>query len=374
MQINKLIIKGFRNLEDTEIEFPDSGYVIVGDNGQGKTNFLEAVNYLTILRSFRGSTDSECITFGSDCFYLNLSFDDGIVKSEISAGFDKSRKKITLDGKTLGSLSEGFGRFKSIVVCPDDIDMVQQGPSLRRKYLDIVLSVLSPQYLENLKRYRRALDSRNRLIKENVYDDSLLSPWEQQMAEVGSRVTWQRLDYVEQLSPEYEGLFENLSNGETGQVSYVNSVGEGFSSADEYKLRFLELLQAKRQEEFRRGRSLSGPHADELEFVIDDKSLRRFGSTGQQRTAVISLRIAEARLLEKITGQKAVLLLDDIFAELDNSRSENLFAQLAGSHQSLITTPKRENIFLSLSHMPQLAMKNGRLKEIGSDEHQNQKA
>ena len=371
MQINKLIIKGFRNLEDTEIQFPDSGFVIVGDNGQGKTNFLEAVNYLTVLRSFRGSTDSECISFGAEGFYLHLSFNDGELKSEISAGFDRNRKKITLGGKILGSLSEGFGRFKSIVVCPDDIDMVQQGPSLRRKYLDIVLSVLSPKYLENLKRYRRALDSRNRLIKENINDDSLLAPWEYQMVETGSDVAWQRESYVGQLSPVYQELFSSLSNGEKGTASYVNSVSDSFHDIDQYKARFLELLRTGRPEELRRGRTLSGPHADELEFIIDGKSLRKFGSTGQQRTAVISLRIAEARLLEKITGQRAVLLLDDIFAELDNSRSEKLFSQLAGSHQSLITTPKRENIFLSLSHMPQLSMQEGRLKQGGPLEHKD---
>ncbi|MCE5271464.1 DNA replication and repair protein RecF [bacterium] len=359
MKIEHLRLSRFRNLEDNDLSFHERGHLIIGDNGQGKTNLLEALHYLTVLRSFRSQQDRECIRFGEETFHLEggwLEEDGG--RGTLAVGCSRQRKKVSLAGREVPAVSEAFGQFKSVLLTPEDIGIVRQGPSERRRHLDVLLSIVSPLYLEKLKRYRKALASRNVLLRRTPFSEEQMEPWERQMAESGAWLITRRREWLEKLAPEYERLFERLSGGERGSLGYYNSLlarhcPEGQSADTELIASvFAERMKKRRPVERERGLTLSGPQTDEVLFAIEGQPLRNFGSQGQQRTAVICLKMSEAVLLGRELGVRPVLLLDDIFAELDLHRSLRLLEELVESHQSFITAPRKEAVFERLGHLP----------------------
>lgn len=365
MKIEQLKLSRFRNLDDTSLKFHERGHLIIGDNGQGKTNLLEAIHYLTVLRSFRSQQDRECIRFGEETFYLEGSWEEEDGQREtLSAGYSGKRKKVCLSGRELGFVSEAFGRFKSVMLTPEDIAIIREGPSERRRHLDVLLSMVSPLYLERLKRYRKALASRNVLLRRTPFSEEQAEPWERQMAESGAWLIRERKDWLEKLAPEFAGLFGRLSGGEKGALCYHNSllarhVQDDSADVEHIAGVFAERLKKRRPVERERGLTLTGPQTDEVLFEIEGQPLRSYGSQGQQRTAVISLKMAETALLKRELGVRPVLLLDDIFAELDLHRSLRLLEELVESHQSFITAPRKEAVFERLGHLPVKCIQRG---------------
>ncbi|MBN2289287.1 MAG: DNA replication and repair protein RecF [Candidatus Glassbacteria bacterium] len=367
MIIRELNLNNFRTFSEAEIKFADRGNIIIGDNGQGKTNLLEAIHFLTIFRSLRQAADRECISFGEDFFRLSALWIKEEGSSErLAVAFNGRRKKVTCGGSQVRVLSKVFGKFKSVLLSPEDVLIVQQGPAARRKYLDIALSIISPVYLERLKRYRKALASRNYLLRSRSLRTELIRPWEEQMAEEGSRLILERIEYLRLLAPFYRELYARLSTAEKSEIKYYNRLlgpweqwREGFPDYPGLRELLAGSLEKNRPLERSRGTSLTGPQTDDLVFGIDGRPMRSFGSQGQQRTAVICLKIAEAGLLQERWSVNAVLLLDDIFAELDCRRSERLLQELVDRHQSFITAPRREAILGSLSHLPVKSISNG---------------
>jgi len=357
--IRELKLDGFRNLAETPLDFSEKGHLIIGDNAQGKTNLLEAIYYLTLLKSFRSRNDRECICFDKKGFSVRGKWidDRGQIENMV-VGYDGRRKKAVLSGNEKKKVSEALGIFKSVIFTPDDIAIVHGGPSRRRRYLDIVLSINSNVYLERLKRYKRALFSRNMLLKSNSASDRVISPWEKEMAESGAHVVCKRVSYVRKIAPIYEKLFFNLSSGERASINYQSSlVGESGGSPDEgldeNRLRdvLAERLVRKRSIERDRGVTLSGPQKDDLFFGVNGKPLRNYGSQGQKRTAVICLKMAEAEQIKLSNGVQPVLLMDDIFSGLDQKRAGKLLEELVERHQSFITAPRREAVFEQLGHL-----------------------
>ena len=347
MNINEFKLNNFRNISEANLKFAEQGHLIIGDNGQGKTNLLEAMHFLTVFRSFRHAADRECVRFGEDFFWLSaLWTNEEDVPEKITVGFNGRRKKVVLSGNRAKTLSMVFGKFKSILLSPDDISIIQQGPAVRRKYLDIALSIVSPTYLVRLKRYRRALAARNYLLKSRKLNVELIRPWEEQMAEDGAWLILERVKYVELLSPLYKRWYKKLSSDEKSDVSYrCRLLGkesrQNIKSQEHSRLRELLVngFAKNREVERSRGATLIGPQTDDLNFGINGCSLRKYGSQGQQRTAVICLKMAEASLLKRHHSINAVLLLDDIFAELDRRRCERLLEELVHKHQRFITAP-----------------------------------
>ncbi len=372
MRVDRLKLDNFRNLVNATLEFAGRGHLLIGDNGHGKTNLLEAIYYLTLLRSFRGSQDSECIRFGEEYFSIRGYWaDEQESRENLVVGYDGRRKKLVLDGVEKRKVSEVFGAFKSVVICPDDIGIVQEGPSVRRRYLDIVLSLYVPGYLDCLKRYRRALASRNVLLKRHATAANAIRPWEVEMAIYGARLVTGRLEFTGQVEPVYGRLFETLGGGEQSSLRYQSDLlkaagHDGGDTVDQEKLAqvFEQRLEERRSVEMERGTTLSGPQTDELVFDLGERNLRSFGSQGQQRTAVICLKMAEAELFQHSRGIKPVLLLDDIFSELDPHRSQRLLAELLGRHQSFITAPRMEAVFDRLGHLVPLKVEQGEVRPL----------
>ena len=221
----------------------------------------------------------------------------------------------------------------------------------------VMLSIISPVYLERLKRYRKALASRNVLLRRTPFSESQVQPWERQMVESGAWIIQERGRFLASLAPEYSVLFERLSGGESGGLHYLNTLlgnngEEAGVQLDRIKELFEHGLKKNRPVERERGISLTGPQTDEILFEIDGLPLRNFGSQGQQRTAVICLKMAETALVRKQLGARPVLLMDDIFAELDLKRSLRLLGELVEGHQSFITAPRKEAVFERLGNLP----------------------
>ncbi|OGG06720.1 MAG: hypothetical protein A3F83_14830 [Candidatus Glassbacteria bacterium RIFCSPLOWO2_12_FULL_58_11] len=371
MIINELKLDRFRNLADATLLFSERGNLLIGDNGQGKTNLLEAVYYLTLLKSFRTNLDNECIRFGESYFSLRGAWTEESGRREsASVGYDGRRKKVVLAGEEKKKVSEAFGVFKSVILTPEDIGIVQGGPAGRRRYLDIVLSISSPLYLERLKRYKKGLATRNFLLRRPQATDALISPWEEEMAESGAFIICERLSYVRRVAAGYGELFARLSAGERAELAYRSELAGGReqpagNEADRQRIReaFLERLRTGRQTDRERGATLAGPQTDELVFKLEGRPLRNYGSQGQQRTAVICLKMVEAGQIDLAGSVRPVLLLDDIFSELDRSRSARLLEELVEKHQSFITAPRKEPFFERLGHLPVKTIEGGVVRD-----------
>jgi len=366
--IGRLSIRDFRNLSRVEIEPPGEGFVLVGDNGEGKTNFLEAIQYLQILRSFRGALDRELVTFGKPGFHLAAELHDASVH-EVTVGFARvgRRKKATLDGVEPPRLSGALGAFPAVVFSPQDVALVSGAPSMRRRFLDVVLALTSPTYLAALQRYRAALVRRNAALRDGAAPERFtrarraamngatgegaptggsveerVAVWEPALAEYGAVLWRERRRWVEANAEEYRELCVAIGERGTPAMRYV---GGGESTADLESV-LLGALEKKRALDMRRGLTHVGPHRDDLALLLDDHDLRAFGSAGQQRTAAMALRLLEAATLRAHAGREPVVLLDDPFAELDVRRSARILELLDSGRrgQTILAVPRESDI------------------------------
>ncbi|HEU4586689.1 MAG TPA: DNA replication and repair protein RecF [Gemmatimonadaceae bacterium] len=375
--IGRLSIRDFRNLSRVEIEPPVEGFVLVGDNGEGKTNFLEAIQYLQILRSFRGALDRELVSFGKPGFHLAADLIDAPVH-RVGVGFVRAgrRKKATLDGVEPARLSQSLGTFPAVVFSPQDVALVSGAPSVRRHFLDVVLALTSPVYLAALQRYRASLARRNAALRDGfapdggararraAVDDAAdgsrggrqggsveerVAVWEPALAEYGAVLWRERRRWVESNAEEFRELCVAIGERGTPAMRYVGG-GEG---ADDLEATLRAALERKRALDLKRGLTHVGPHRDDLALLLDDHELRTFGSAGQQRTAAMALRLLEAATLRAHAGREPVVLLDDPFAELDVRRSTRILELLdAGRRgQTILAVPRESDIPQGLTRL-----------------------
>lgn len=387
--IGGLSIRDFRNLSHVEIEPPEEGFVLVGDNGEGKTNFLEAIQYLQILRSFRGALDRELVSFGKPGFHLAADL-TGAAVHEVGVGFARAgrRKKATLDGVEPARLSRALGTFPAVVFSPQDVALVSGAPSMRRRFLDVVLSLTSPVYLAALQRYRASLARRNAALREGFASDGgsvarraagddaaarsrhggraeeEVAVWEPALAEYGAVLWRERRRWVEANAEEFRELC--LAIGERGApaMRYLGG-GEG---TDDPEAALREALERKRPLDLKRGLTHVGPHRDDLALLLDEHELRTFGSAGQQRTAAMALRLLEAATLRAHAGREPVVLLDDPFAELDVRRSARILELLDSGRrgQTILAVPRESDIPQGLTRLARWRISAGVIAPAGA--------
>lgn len=360
--VTALSLTGFRNLATAKLEIPRTGAVLIGENGHGKTNFLEALYYLQLLRSFRGALDTDVVSFGADGFHLGASVDAGRETAAISIGFEKTsrRKKATIDGKKPPRLSDAFGHVPTVMFSPRDAQLVSGAPSERRRYLDIMLAATSRKYLHALHSYRMALQQRNSALRAAMRgggSEAEVEVWEPAMAEHGAVLVDTRAEW------------SGLCAGEFGEL--CAAIGETSSATLRYRARLAGTgdtraalaasLAEHRGIDLRRGITHAGPHRDELVLELDGHDMREFASAGQQRTGAIALRMLEAATLRESCGAKPVLLMDDPFAELDSRRSAAILELLASSGfgQTFLCVPKAEEIPVELSRVERWSIRAG---------------
>ncbi|WP_420125853.1 DNA replication/repair protein RecF [Longimicrobium sp.] len=371
MFLSRLHLRNYRNFAEQVLELPAQGAAIVGDNGQGKTNLLEAVYYLEIFRSFRGAPDEQLVRFGEDVFRVEgrLEDDEGRSRS-VSAAFDRRgrKKKVAVNSAEPERLGDALGQVGAVIFSPSDVELVSGGPGGRRRFLDIVLSLAEPGYLHALQRYRQTLFQRNTLLRKNS-PRAMVELWDAGLVAAGSRVAAARAAWVREHANSFAEHYARVAGGHPGHMTYASSapeLGEAATPAD-IAAAFAQALAKNADREQRRGMTLVGPHRDDLRFTIGGVDggaleLRTYGSGGQQRTAAIALRMVEAETIHAVRGREPIILLDDVFAELDPGRSQRIVDWIEnedGGGQVILTSPKPTDFELRGQLLPRWGIRDG---------------
>ncbi|WP_159548276.1 DNA replication/repair protein RecF [Streptococcus halichoeri] len=347
MWIEQLTLHHYRNYLSLNAEFSPHLNVFIGNNAQGKTNFLEAIYFLSLTRSHRTRTDKELIHFSKKEVELSGKINrlSGSITLEIQLS-DKGR--ITkINSLKQSKLSDYIGNMMVVLFAPEDLQLVKGAPSLRRKFIDIDLGQIKPVYLADLSQYNHVLKQRNSYLKHNqIIDKDFLAVLDEQLAYFGSRVIQQRLDFITALEKEAKKHHLSISNQqEELAIHYQSSFP--LNKNEELLTQFMKALAANHKRDmFRRNTSL-GPHRDDLIFYINEVDAN-YASQGQHRSLILSLKLAEVGLMKALTGDNPILLLDDVMSELDNTRQTKLLETVINEHvQTFITTT-------SLEHLSQL--------------------
>jgi DNA replication and repair protein RecF len=365
----ELRLRQFRNYPALDLEFPSAGAAVIGPNGSGKTNLIEALYYLEIFRSFRGATDDQLVRFDAEALHIRGRFEDPTDGSglEVTAAYEPRRriKKVTVNGAEPERLGDALGRIGAVVFSPSDVALISGAPGERRRFLDIVLSLNAPGYLPSLQRYRQTLRQRNALLKDGA-GDAALEPWTETLVEAGGRIMRARAAWVEENAAGFADRYERIGGDAAARLEYRPSVGDAAGPDADVEAAFRDELHRQARRERERGVTLRGPHRDDLGFVrVDDASgrdLRDFGSGGQQRTAAIALRLTEAATIRSARRRAPIVLLDDIFAELDPGRSERVLELLDDEPgQAILTAPKATDLEVRHGALPRWRIAAGRI-------------
>lgn len=344
MRAERIVARGFRNLADLDLLLPPAGGVFLGPNGHGKTNLLELLYYPVLFRSLRGALDREVTRHGEAGFQLKLSGSSGqsgaITRGDWQVTVDFSaaekQKRVVVDGTRAERLSDAVGVWLAVAFLPTDLQLVQGPAAQRRQYLDRVLALASRGYLRALDRYRRALAQRNAALRQQRSD--LAAAFDGMLAEAGAEVVRLRLAWVREVNDGFQGECDGLGEPVSLRMQYRgdDSLAEASSWGS--------ALERNRSRDLARGMTSVGPHRHDLELRLGSRLLRDVGSTGQQRTAAIALKLCELATLESSARSCPALLLDDVFAELDQDRQKRLSRRLAGGvtgiPQTFLTSPR----------------------------------
>ena len=337
MKVKKLSLKNFRNISSLTIEPCEGMNVICGENAQGKTNLLEAIWLFTGAKSFRTSKDIYFVKNGEEKADCNLEFFSEGINKEASLVI-KEKRTAFLNGNKLKSASNLAGSFNAIVFSPNDLSLVADGPSVRRKFLNLALGQLYPNYIEILRKYTRAVTQRNQLVKEYRYDSTvgiMLDVFEDEIAENGKKLILYRKKYIEKLNEFLPKVYSGISCGkEELETRYICRTKE-----DEIK----DALFDSRKDDMYSGTTSVGPHRDDIEFKINGFEARQYGSQGQKRSVALSLKLAEAEVIKENVGECPVFLLDDIMSELDPNRQNFILNHIEGM-QTFLTCCDPDNV------------------------------
>jgi len=332
MIIESIELKNFRNYRELNLQFDKKTNILYGDNAQGKTNILEAVYLSGTTKSHKGSKDRDMIYFGEEEAHLRTFIKKGEIDYKIDIHLKKNKTKgIAVNGVPIRRASELFGIANFVFFSPEDLGIIKQGPAERRRFLDMELCQLDKVYLHNLVNYNKIVVQRNKLLKDLAFRSDLsetLDIWDLQLAEYGKKVIQGREIFVEQLNQIIREIHSHLS----GKKENLKIFYEKNCSKEE----LYKTIQRNRERDLRMKTSSTGPHRDDLLFLVDDIDIRKFGSQGQQRTAALSLKLSEIELVKKIIHDTPVLLLDDVLSELDQNR-QNYLLNSIHDIQTMIT-------------------------------------
>ncbi|MDX2193759.1 MAG: DNA replication and repair protein RecF [Gemmatimonadales bacterium] len=352
----RLAIRSFRNLADGPLDVPHEGLVLVGPNGHGKSSFLEAVYYPALFRSVRDAADQELVRFGQDGFLLEseVRMADGATH-RFRVGYVASprRKKVEVDGATPLRLADQVGTWLAVAFLPSDVRLASGSAEERRRYVDRTLALASPGYFGALARYRYALAQRNAALRQGR--EAVARAFDHPLAEHGSRLVRERLAWVQQASGQFAAEYAWLGETWIGVLRYRGRPELGDEGA------WPAALDEARAADLARGLTTIGPHRDDLVLESDGRPLRTYGSTGQLRSAAVALKLIELETLARTREAPPALLLDDVFAELDDERQRRLARRLAdGRHQVFLSAARADEVPPELA-VPRWTVRDGRV-------------
>jgi len=332
MFIESIELSNFRNYRQLHMDFHAGTNVLYGDNAQGKTNILESIYVCSTTKSHKGSKDKEIVMFGEEESHIKMIVNRDHTPYRIDMHLKKNKAKgVAVNGIPIKKASELFGIVNVIFFSPEDLNIIKNGPAERRRFIDLELCQLNKIYVYNLVQYNRVVVQRNKLLKDMDFNPSLketMEIWDMQLVKFGKEIIKIRTEFIKELNQLIHDIHFHLS-GEKEElvIQYEpNVLAEEFEHA----------LEKNRLQEMKQRLTLTGPHRDDLNFVVNGTDIRKFGSQGQQRTAALSLKLAEIELVKKTVKDYPVLLLDDVLSELDSKRQEHLLSEI--NHiQTMIT-------------------------------------
>ncbi|NLO09052.1 MAG: DNA replication/repair protein RecF [Clostridiales bacterium] len=332
MIVRSLELKEYRNYEHINLQFDDGINILYGENAQGKTNILEAIYLGGTTKSHRGSKDREIIRFKKDEAHVRINIEKNKVSHRIDMHLKKNKAKgVAIDTIPIKRQGELFGMLNLVFFSPEDLNIIKNGPGERRRFLDLELCQLDKIYMHHLTNYNKALAQRNHLLKQISVNRKLLDTlyiWDAKLVEHGSIIIDTRKSFIKKINSLIYPIHKKLTGGkEELTILYEpNSKGEEFAE---------KLKKSQERDLFLKMTNI-GPHRDDMLFLFDDTDIRRFGSQGQQRTAALSLKLAELELVKEVIKENPVLLLDDVLSELDRNR-QNYLLNSIGDIQTIIT-------------------------------------
>jgi len=332
MYVESIALKNFRNYKELDINFSKNINILYGDNAQGKTNILEAIYIAATTKSHRNSKDKDIIEFGHDESHIRLILNKLDVSHRIDMHLRKNQSKgVAIDSIPIRRSTELFGLINIIMFSPEDLSVVKNGPGERRRFMDMEICQLSRIYYSNLLKYNKILDQRNNLLKQIYFNPSIedtLDIWDDQLVETGISIINERKNFIEMIN----NIIKDIHKGITSDKEKIEIKYESNVEADSFKA----VITNKRQMDIKNSVTMTGPHRDDFGVYINDNDVRVYGSQGQQRTAALSLKLAEIELVKKIINDNPILLLDDVMSELDSKRRDALLEQLKDI-QTIIT-------------------------------------
>ena len=334
MELEKIELYNFRNYKSASISFDSGLNVICGENAQGKTNLLEAIYFCVVGKSFRATREREVINMQSDIAKIKVFIKKNVGKSIIEIIFSRKEKKtVKIDGIPIKRLSGLLGEFNGVFFAPDELKLIKESPEDRRRFMDIDISQTTKQYVYILSRYNEILANRNKQLKQNIsrHDlENIISIWDEQLADYAQKIKKYRQNFVISLLPYAKKAHEFITDGkEDLRVEYV-------TIKEDTKEEIINKLKTNLEKDIALGYTTYGVHRDDIKVTINGVDVRSYGSQGQQRTAALSLKLAELSIIEEITHTRPVLLLDDVLSELDDSRKKRLLKYCQGT-QTFIT-------------------------------------
>ncbi len=344
MYLNKLQLWNFRSYENLELLFPDGISILYGENGQGKTNVVEAIYLLCTGRSHRTNREHDMIMLDRPWTRVraeNLQKDGKHTVDMVMARGQK--KRILVNGLAISRISEILGQLSGVIFSPEDLDLVKEGPQKRRRFMDIELSQVSKSYFYALNEYNKVLEQRNSLLKETV-NTSSLEVWDQMLATKAVPIIKARRDFCSRLEPKARENHKYLSSGKEELFCFYKDCAQGKENIEET---LLEALYKSRETDIKRSFTTIGPHKDDIVIKLGETDLRYFGSQGQQRTATLALKLTELDLMHEDLGEYPILLLDDVLSELDEKRQQMLLEKIKGV-QTIITVAQKTDCFNSM--------------------------
>ncbi|MGB3205997.1 MAG: DNA replication/repair protein RecF [Crinalium sp.] len=347
MYLKTLHLRSFRNYQDQRVDFSAPKTILVGNNAQGKSNLLEAVELLATLKSHRVGRDRDLVFEGASAGQITATLERKYGVADLALTVrTQGRRTVALNQENLKRQLDFLGVLNAVEFSSLDLDLVRGAPERRRSWLDSLLIQIEPIYAHILQQYNQVLKQRNALLKEIKNQESLsksqeaqLTLWDVQLATTGSRVTRRRARVLKRLAPLAQNWHASISGKtEILEIKYAPNVSLEDDEPEKVQQAFLDKIQQRRLPEQIHGTSLVGSHRDEVEFTINQTPARSYGSQGQQRTLVLALKLAELKLIEEVVGEPPLLLLDDVLAELDPLRQNQLLDAIQDRFQTLITT------------------------------------
>ena len=338
MKILDLKLKNYRNCKDIELDLNSKKILIIGKNAQGKTNILESIYFLSTLKSQRTTNNLELVTFGENKTEISANIQKN-TQIELDFSYDREKKREIKVNKLKTRPKEFKSVLKTVLFSTQDLLLLRGTPQDRRDWLDVAISQIYPAYDDRLSKYNKIRVQKNNFLKEYSQNETLFEVYNEQLTILGSNIIYLRKKFLKEIEKMAQENHATISGSEKLTILYeCNFLGQEETEIEEISQRFKKRLEERKKEEIQRGQSLVGPHRDDVIFYIDGKEGTKFASQGQQRTIVLSLKLAELDIITNKTGEPPILLLDDVLAELDDIRQNYLLQTINESIQTIITS------------------------------------